>query len=109
MCLCMFELCTQAGESVVTPGPDVLTSCGAPGRILQLENQYIVGIGGPCSEIGEWSELEHYSEVEIGYLRFLRDTYPDDTSVCDGAISLLPSRLFPLLVAMAMVMGDIIY
>jgi hypothetical protein len=54
-------------------GPDVLTSCGAYGRVLQFNTVYVAGIGQACSPISEWTQLSDYTEGEIELLRRLRD------------------------------------
>ena len=58
---------------VEVTGPDVLTSCGQYGRVLQLNTAYVAGIGQACSPISEWGELSDYSEGEIELLRRLRE------------------------------------
>ena len=58
----------QHGETLIVAGPDVLSSCGAPGRLLQLQEEYVVGIGGICNPIGEWSTVSSYSSSEINLL-----------------------------------------
>ena len=51
-----------------TSGPDVLTSCGQYGLILTVGESYIVGIGGPCSVLNDWSSFNSYSSSEIELL-----------------------------------------
>ena len=51
-----------------TSGPDVLTSCGQYGRILTVGESYIVGIGGSCSVLNNWSSFNSYSSSEIELL-----------------------------------------
>ena len=71
-----FLPCLQCGETLVVPGPDVLTSCGDPGRLLQLQEEYVVGIGGFCSDIGEWSTVASYSDSELELLTQLASGCP---------------------------------
>ena len=68
-------------------GPDVLTSCGYEGRVLSLNTQYVVGIGGPCHPINEWTALDDYTERDIALLTFLSENYneTDPSSVCAGS------------------------
>ena len=68
--------CLQHGQTLVVPGPDVLTTCGAPGRVLQLQEEYVVGIGGFCSPIGEWSTVASYSSSELVLLTQLASGCP---------------------------------
>jgi len=51
----------QRGETLVVSGPDVLSTCGFSGRLLQLQEQYVVGIGGACSPVNQWSTVSSYS------------------------------------------------
>ena len=53
-------------------GPDVLTTCGNPGRLLQINGTYIAGVGSGCSPIDDWSEVSSYSAEELDLLRELR-------------------------------------
>ena len=69
--------CLQRGETLVVPGPDVLTSCGAYGKVLQLQEEYVVGIGGACNPIAEWSTVASYSSSELNLMTQL-------TSGCKG-------------------------
>ena len=71
-----FPHCLQRGETLVLPGPDVVTSCGEPGRVLQLQEEYVVGIGGFCSPIGEWSTVASYSSSELVLLTQLTSGCP---------------------------------
>ena len=52
-------------------GPDVLTMCSNPGRLLQINRMYVAGVGGACSPIDEWSEVSSYSAEELDLLREL--------------------------------------
>ena len=58
----------QRGKTLVVPGPDVLTSCGDPGRLLRLREEYVVGIGGFCNPISDWSTVSSYSSSELNLL-----------------------------------------
>ena len=60
------------GDIMVTMGPDVTTSCGDYGRVLTLGVEYVVGIGGACNPINEWSTLESYSESDVALLERLQ-------------------------------------
>ena len=64
---------TQVADVVEVTGPDVLTSCGQYGRVLQLNTAYVAGIGQACSPISQWGELSDYSEGEMELLRRLRE------------------------------------
>ena len=66
----------QRGETLVVVGPDVLTTCGDPGRLLQLQEEYVVGIGGFCSPIGQWSTVASYSSSELVLLTQLASGCP---------------------------------
>ena len=54
----------QRGETLVVPGPDELSY----GRILRLQEEYVVGIGGLCNPINEWSTVDSYSRSELNLL-----------------------------------------
>ena len=83
----------------MTPGPDVLTTCGNPRTLLRINRQYVVGVGGACSDISEWSSLESYSSSELQQLRDLARIFEVGGLYC-GAFGLLPS-LSLLLAAIA--------
>ena len=68
-------------------GPDVLTTCGREGFLLQIGTEYLVGIGGACSPISSWSNASSYSSQELDFLR----------QFSAGALSLLPSLVFSIL------------
>jgi hypothetical protein len=59
----------QVDVLLTVSGPEVTSSCGQFGRRLVLNATYVVGIGGPCSRIGEWSLLSSYSSEELQLLR----------------------------------------
>ena len=71
-----FPHCLQRGETLVVVGPDVVTSCGEPGRVLRLQEEYVVGIGGFCSDITEWSTVDSYSSSELVLLTQLASGCP---------------------------------
>lgn len=66
-------------------GPDVLTSCGYYGRLLELGGQYVVGIGGACHPINEWTAVEDYSQGDLQYLMTLAEEYASDPEAACGA------------------------
>lgn len=61
-------------------GPDVTSSCGSSGRVLQLGTTYVAGVGGPCSPIGEWTALSEYEEEEVELMRELVEECGDISS-----------------------------
>ena len=77
-------------------GPDVLTSCGDPSRLLRINERYVVGIGGPCYTISQWSPLESYSTRDIEQIRNLQMRYEAGSINC-GALELLPSLILTAL------------
>ena len=79
-------------------GPDVLTSCGNARAILKLNQQYVVGVGGPCQEISAWSTLDSYSNSELQQLRDFAQTFEIGRLTC-GAFGLLPSLSLILIAA----------
>ena len=60
-------------------GPDVLSSCGSPGRHLNINETYMIGVGGVCNPIPEWPTLESFSTEEVCLLRELR---ADESRMC---------------------------
>ena len=82
------------------PGPDVLTSCGAYGRVVELGRQYVVGIGGACNPISEWTALSAYSSREVEFLEQLSERYADDPTFCAGPKLSLFHFSLPLLLAL---------
>lgn len=75
---------SAVGNTLTVTGPDVLTSCGSFGRVVELGEQYVVGIGGACNPISEWTPLDDYSDRGIELLEQLGNSYPDDPSICAG-------------------------
>lgn len=88
----------QVDDVVEVIGPDVLTSCGQYGRILQFNTPYVAGIGHACSPISQWSQLGDYSETEIELLRRLRDGEVE----CDGATATATTAAAVVSVTMVM-------
>ena len=74
-----FPHCLQRGETLVVVGPDSLIAFGYPGRVLRLQEEYVVGIGGFCSYIAEWSTVASYSSSELNLLRELASGCPGPT------------------------------
>lgn len=70
-------------------GPDILTTCGTPGRLLQIGSEYLVGIGGGlCGPFREYTLFRDYSSEELEFLQSL------DASVdCGVAVAPLSSAL----------------
>ena len=85
--------CLQRGERLVVPGPDVLTTCGIQGRVLQLREEYVAGIGGGCNPINAWSAVGNYSSGEFNLL--------SELSLRCGALAFFPS--VTILLALAIV------
>ena len=54
--LLIFPTPSQVGDEIEVFGPDVVTSCGQLGRVLEVVTVYVAGIGGPCNPISEWTE-----------------------------------------------------
>ena len=87
----------QVGDVFTDRGPDTLSSCGDPSNILKVGITYLVGIGGPCSKIREYSPYNSVSaEVIIAIadgcsscpyvtVRFNKATYSADES--SGVVS----------------------
>ena len=55
----------QVGDRFTDHGPDTLSSCGIPFNILNISTTYLVGIGGPCSKIREYSPYDSVSSEII--------------------------------------------
>jgi hypothetical protein len=81
-------------------GPDVLTSCGDIGRVLQLNTVYVAGIGQECSRINEWTQLNEYTESEIEFLRRLRD------EVACGGTAMVISVAMVIIFALFTIIGQ---
>lgn len=94
---------SQVGDIITSPGPDVLTSCGQYGRVLQGGTVYIVGIGGACDSISEWSTQVQFGERNLAYLRTVAEEYHKDPPTTCAAPKLLSlssflAALVPLMV-----------
>ena len=75
----------------------MLTSCGVRDRLLSFGYQYLVGIGGGCDPIEEWTPLRFYEEDEVDLLLELEQECIDDPSTCNGSgPSLLVATTVPL-------------
>ena len=63
----------QMDDVVEVLGPDkgssLGSSCGSPGGRLQLGTSYVVGIGGVCGGLKEWTALSNFREEEIELLQ----------------------------------------
>ena len=82
-------------------GPDVLTSCGSADAQLRLNEEYVVGVGGACRLINEWSNLDSYTASELQQLRDYAVSFEAGRLAC-GSLSLLPSlALLSIAVAMS--------
>ena len=66
------------------PGPDALTTCGNPSVLLRISEQYVIGVGGICEPISEWSTLRSYSSSELQELRKLAQDFQEGTLQCSG-------------------------
>lgn len=85
---------------IEVPGPDVVTSCGAFGRVLEVFSSYVVGIGNPCSPIPEWTNALNYSREDfqllsslVGTTRAVPLTTPPSGDNTSGDRAFLPSSL----------------
>ena len=90
---------------VEVTGPDVQTSCGAYGRVLQIGTVYVVGIGSVCGPISDWMMLSQYTPANIQLLRRLRDGDVEcagTTVECAGTTAVATSLI--LLMALLTVM-----
>ena len=74
---------------IVAYGPDVSTSCGNSGRVLQLGTTYVAGVGGACSPINEWTPLSEYSQEEVELMRELEDECSGNTVVASIALIIM--------------------
>jgi hypothetical protein len=70
------------GEIVNSSGPYV-GYCGQLGRILQLNEEYVAGVGSFCSNaFNSWSPLSEFTEEDF---EFLRGTGNNETSINESA------------------------
>ena len=54
---------------ITSSGPYV-GFCGQLGRILQLNEEYVSGVGSFCSDaFNEWSPLSEFTEEDLNFLR----------------------------------------
>ena len=90
----------QVGDVISSGGPDVLTSCASIyGRLLQLNTEYLVGVGGPCSSaFYEWAELSVYTESDLQLLRKIREQVDYGLIEC-GSLALHASMTLVVLTA----------
>ena len=61
---------------ILSPGPDTLSTCAGDnhGVILQLNAEYLAGVGGPCSTVfNDWELLSAYTENDLKDLRELAE------------------------------------
>ena len=86
-------------------GPDVLTSCGNHRAILQINQRYVVGVGGACKAISEWSTLDSYTSSELQQLRDFAQDFEEGRLKC-GALGFFPSFSLVLWVAIAIAALD---
>jgi hypothetical protein len=61
------------GDVISSSGPDSLTTCVTEyGRILQLDTDYLAGVGDPCSlAFNDWEPLSKFTREDLNYLRRL--------------------------------------
>ena len=84
---------------VTSAGPDVLTSCASIyGRLLQLNTEYLVGVGGACSAFYEWAELSVYTESDLQLLRKVQEQVDYGLIEC-GSLALHASVTLVVLTA----------
>lgn len=70
---------------ITDEGPDTLTSCATDyGGILQLNAEYLAGVGGPCSYFNEWTRLVNYTEGDLNTLRNLAQLKETSQLKCGG-------------------------
>ena len=60
---------------ILSIGPDTLSSCANSnyGAILELNAEYLVGVGGPCQAFNDWQLLSAYTEDDLEDLRELAE------------------------------------
>ena len=64
---------------ILSYGPDTLTTCASNyGGILELNAEYLVGVGGPCSAFNEWQLLSTFTDEDLKNLRELAEKKLDD-------------------------------
>ena len=91
----VYNYLSQEGSEFGVSGPDVLTTCGDEGRLLQIGVQYLVGIGGAyCNPINEWSEFSSFSSEEMELIEKLPRVVAGGTTVSSRIALLLLLPLF---------------
>ena len=45
------------------------TSCGNPNAVLAFGQEYIMGIGGACEPINNWSPVSGYTPEDMEFIR----------------------------------------
>ena len=80
-------------------GPDVLSPCVNPNRILKTGREYIVGIGGVCSPISEWSMIDVYNPDDLTLLQ----QASTDPTLCAGAASVVALYSITVLIVIVLV------
>ena len=105
--VCTITLCAtmvkspriQVGDLITSIGPDALSTCAIEcGRILQLNTEYLVGVGGVCSRVlRDWEPLSAYSESDLNQLRQLAEDKQrnEDEDIEDCFRRILPSSTVP--------------
>jgi hypothetical protein len=87
----------QVGQEVNVSGPDVLTTCGQYHRVLDAGTSYIVGIGGGCHHIKNWTKVGDYQPNEIEMLSSL-----SNVTRCNSSISItITNAMFLVILLMA--------
>lgn len=79
------------GDTFNTSGPDILTSCSGPNRVLTVGESYLLGIGGPCYTIGDWSLVNDFSTLEFDILSSLSST--GRSTECPGTVGLTGAQV----------------
>ena len=90
--------CIQVGDLITSSGPLALPHCGVEGRILRLNTEYLVGVGGFCSRVlRDWEPLSAYSESDLNQLRQLAEEKQrnEDEDIEDCFRRILPSSTVP--------------
>ena len=91
--------CIQVGDLITSSGPRALFSSLYAielGRILRLNTEYLVGVGGICSSaFRDWEPFSVYSESDLNQLRQLaeekRQNEGEDTWECFTRVSPSPT------------------
>ena len=80
---------------ITSPGPDVITSCGNPYAVLTFGKEYIVGIGGFCDPINDWSPVSDYTSEDMEFIR----RAAGNIDVCDSANVVVSSTIVSLAIS----------